>query len=145
MTEAEILAKVTTAGWTINETKTLGQEGAGDNLLTIKALLLTKPEGSFMRRQWVNYYMKTDGSCAWREYDPFPAAPATSFGEEVRNKIVALVAAATIKAGYVEKMDETSQTALVVAVKADNTFAPYHVCKVAGALTITAVTGTYPI
>ena len=145
MTEQEILDKVATEGWTIIETKTLGQEGTGDNLLVIKGLLLCKPQNSFMLRQWVNYYLKIDGSCYWREYDPFPAPHVATFSQEVNAKIVALVAAGTIKAGYVERSDMASQTALVVAIKPDNSLAMYHVCKVGEELTITAITGTYPI
>ena len=144
MTETELLAKVTSEGWTIIETKTLGPEGTGDNVLTIIALLTVKPEGGMMLRRWLNYYKKLDGSCFWRENNPFPTV-STSFGDEVRTKIASLVTAGTIKAGYVEKMDDSSQTALVVAIKSDSTASMYHVYKVGGVLNIAAVTGTYPI
>jgi len=145
MIEVELLSKVTSEGWVILQQKELEKEGTGDALLTGKAIAVCKPLDSVLERKWLKYYLKTDGTCYWQEYNPFPAVPAMSFGEQVRTKINALVTAATIKAGYVERMDEPTQTALVVAVKSDNSLAIYHVCKVAGALTITAVTGTYPI
>ena len=145
MTEQEILAKVASEGWTILQQKELGQEGTGANLLINKALAVFKPLGSILDRRWFKYYVKTDGSCYWQEYNPFPAPPATSFRDELNAKIAALVTAGTIKAGYIEKTDEGTQTAIAVAVKPDNTLAMYHVYKVGGALNITAITGAYPI
>lgn len=146
MTETELLAKVATEGWTIIETKTLGQEGTGDNLLTIIALLTVKPEGSIMHRQWLNYYKKIDGSCLWRENNPFPSVPSTTFYDKVSTKINALVAAGTIKAGYIEKFNEAAKTALVVAVGSANDFKPYHVWEDASqVIQVVALTGTYPI
>ena len=146
MTETELINKVGTEGWTIIETKTLGEEGTGDNLLTIIALLTVKQSGDMLLRQWLNYYKKVDGTCIWREHDPFPAPQAVSFGQRVNAKITALVAAATIKAAYAEKIDESSETALVVAVKTDNTFQAYHVwADASDVIQIQALTGTYPI
>jgi len=144
MTEAELLTKVATAGWTIIESKTLGAEGTGDNLLTVKALLLVKPEGDAYLRQWENYYQRVDGKCAWREHDPFRVAPV-DFSQQVRNKISNPVAAGTIKAGYLERVDINSETALAVVIKPDDSLAMYHVCKVGGEPQITPITGSYPI
>jgi len=146
MTEVEILAKVATAGWTIVYSQVLNQEGSGTNALTLKCLYITKPQDSVMRWQKVNYFLKVDDTCYWQNHDPFYVEiPIVSFGQKVQNKIAALVAAATIKAGYIEKIDEASQTALVVVVKPDNTFAPYHVYTVGEVLTVTPLTGIYPI
>ena len=147
MTEAQLLAKVESEGWTINESKTLGEEGVDDNLLTIKALLLTKPDTTFMLRQWVNYYVKVDGSCFWREHDPFPEkVVVVTFRDEVQTRITELIAAASIKAAYTEKVSETDKTAIVVAITPANALKMYHVYKDAqGDLLITELTGTYPI
>lgn len=144
MTETELLAKVATEGWTILDSKVLGTEGTGDNLLTIKHLLLCKPKNGTMMRMWAAYYVKVDGVCYWRETNPFPVA-TVHFNDEIRAKISSLVAAGTIKAGYIERVDDTSQTALVVAIKNDNTPKIYHVYKSGGVLNVTEVTGTYPL
>lgn len=146
MTESELLALVTSNGWTIIESKQIGQEGTGDNLLAIMALLTVKPVNGVMLRQWLNYYKKLNGTCIWRENNPFPASPVVTFYDKVSAKINALVAAGTIKAGYVEKSNEIAKTALVVAVGTSNDFKPYHVWEDASqVIQVVALTGTYPI
>lgn len=144
MTETELLNKVSTEGWVVLQQKELGSEGTGDNLIINKALAVCKTLDSVLDRKWLKYYLKADGSCYWQEYNPFPAF-VTSFKEQVQMRINTLVTAGTIKAGYIEKIDEVSETAIVVAIKSDNSLAMYHVCKVGGVLTITSITGTYPI
>jgi len=143
MTEADILTKVTQEGWSVVEIKTVTQEGN----LTVKGLLLVKPQDSYMLRQWVNYYVKPDGTCYWREVNPFPSpvTPTESFSQKVSAKINALVSTGTIKAGYIERINESGETALVVVVKNDGSLGAYHVYKSGEDLAITPVTGTYPI
>ena len=147
MTEQDILDKIAAEGWTVLKILEIGQEGTSSDLVVYKTIDIYKLVDNTLQQKLLKYFLKVDGTCYWKGSDPFPVilpSPLT-FDEEVQNKITDLVSAATIKAGYIEKVDVRSKTALVVVIKTDNTVAMYHVYKVEELLTVTALTGTYPI
>ena len=146
MTETELLNKVTDGGWVVIETKELGHEGTGDNLLVIKGLLLCKLQDGVMLRQWANYYLKIDGTAYWREHDPFPPARLTTFDSEVRTAISGYITAGQIKAGYIEKVNSTDETAIVVVIMADDSIKMFHIYKdTSDNVQREEITGNYPL
>ena len=146
MIEQDILDKVASEGWAIIQTKDIGTEGEGGNLQTYKGLLLVKPVNGVMKRQWVNYVVLPDSTCFWRENNPFPDPKPVRFDSEVRAAIAGYVDAGQIKAGYVEKLDQANETAIVVAIFTDDTIKMFHIDKDAqGHIQRSEITGTYPI
>lgn len=140
MTETELLAKVNSEGWVVLQTREVDTKPS----LILKDILCHKPIEGVMKQDRFFYFVKSDGTAYWKDADPFAPAVA-SFREKVQSKIASLIAAGTIKAGYVERMDEPNEVALVVAIKDDSTFATYHVYQSGGALMVTPVTGAYPM
>ena len=141
MTEAELLGTITSNGWTIQRTEI--EDPNPD--LTRKAVLCWKAEDSVVNQKWFHYFVAGDVAY-WQTSNPFPPAPAMTFSEEVQSKISGLVASSTIKAGYVEKSDNASETALAVVVKNDDSMVLYHIYKDAEeTIQVTPLTGTYPV
>ena len=144
MTENELLATIASNAWEVLQTQSAPTEGG----MTHKALAICKPNGSVLLRQWVRYYVRPDGTCYWQDADPFatPAIQPDTFNNQLMAAIDALVSAGQIKAGYIERQNDYSETAVVAVVATDNTTKLYHVYKDAsGVFQKTAITGAYPI
>jgi hypothetical protein len=144
MTENELLATIASNGWEVLQTQSAPTEGG----MTHKALAICKPNRNVLLRQWARYYVRPDGTCYWQDADPFesPAAHPDTFNNQLMAAIDALVDADQIKAGYIERQNDLSETAVVVIVATDNTTKLFHVYKdESGAFQKTAITGTYPI
>jgi len=142
MTEAQLLAKVESEGWEILQIQETGTE---DDLVH-KSVAACKVLNGVLDRRWFPYYVKGEDAY-WAERDPFPVVvPVVTFRDELNTRIAELIAAASIKAAYVEKISNDDKTAIVVAITPANALKMYHVYKDAeGALLITELTGTYPI
>ena len=141
MIEQDILDKVASEGWEVIKTDDkLGQEG--DHLY--KGLLIAKPMNGTMLRKWINYVLLPDNSCYWREVNPFPVKPVR-FSQDVQAAISGFITAGQIKAGYVERLNQLDETAIVVAVMSDDTFRMFHIYKDSGNIQRTEITGNYPM
>jgi hypothetical protein len=143
MTEQEILDAITNAGWTIVDTKV---DSTAFNRQVITNAC-TQVINDAVVDKYFRYVKYPDETCYWWEKDPFVVKP-TTFSQEVQVKITQLIGTNFMAAGYIEKIDNTNEKAIVVAIK-DNSgleYQTYHIYKDNQEnLQATPITGSYPI
>lgn len=143
MTEQELLAAMVADGWTITGSQEREEDG-----MTQKAVRAYKIVNGLMKVEGFTYRVTTEGETFWIHHSPMSPQPPSqpTFATRLNTRITELIAADTIKAAYLERLDKRNETAIVVVVMPDDTFKTFLVRSDAqGDLQTIPLTGNYPM